>query len=50
MEKIAIDVTEISKDERIELAKLLFKSGYAIRLTKDKVSSNKIRYYIVCER
>lgn len=47
---IKIDVTELSKDERNEMAKMLFKSGYAVKLAKEKVTANKIRYYIVCEK
>ena len=46
---IKIDVTDLTKDERNEMAKMLFKSGYAVRLSKEKVTANKIKYYIVCE-
>ena len=44
-----IETTELNKDERNELAKMLFKSGYGIRLVKRKDGS-KIKYIIVCER
>ena len=47
---IKIDVTELSKDERNEMAKMLFKAGYAIRLVKEKVTPNKIKYFILCEK
>ena len=47
---IKIDVTALSKDERNEMAKMLFKSGYAVKLSKEKVAANKIKYYIVCEK
>ena len=47
--KFTIDTTALNTDERNELAKLLFKGGYAIRLVKEK-EGNKIRYFIVCER
>ena len=46
--KFEIDTTELNKDERNELAKTLFKCGYAIRLVRRKDGS-KIRYFIVCE-
>ena len=32
--KFEIDTTELNKDERNELAKMLFKCGYAIKLVK----------------
>jgi hypothetical protein len=47
--KFEIDTTELNKDERNELAKMLFKCGYAIRLVKRKDGS-KVKYVIVCER
>ena len=47
--KFEIDSTELNKDERNELAKFLFKCGYAIRLIKIKDGS-KIKYIIVCEK
>ena len=47
--KFEIDTTELNKDERNELAKMLFKCGYAIRLVKQKTGS-KITYIIVCEK
>lgn len=46
---IKIDVTELSKDERNEMAKMLFKAGYAIRMLKEKPTPNKLKYFIVCE-
>ena len=42
-----IDMTELNKDERNELAKFLFKCGYSIRLDKIK-TGQKIQYIIVC--
>lgn len=47
--KFEIDTTELNKDERNELAKSLFKCGYAIRLDKRRDGS-KIKYIIVCEK
>lgn len=47
--KLEIDTTELNKDERNELAKMLFKCGYAIRLVKRK-GGRKIKYVIVCEK
>ena len=47
--KFEIDTTELTKDERNELAKYLFKCGYGIRLIKPRDGS-KIRYIIVCEK
>jgi hypothetical protein len=47
--KFEIDTTELNKDERNELAKTLFKCGYAIRLVRRKDGS-KIKYIIVCEK
>ena len=47
--KFDIDTTELNKEERNELAKTLFKCGYAIRLVKRKEGS-KIIYIIVCEK
>ena len=49
MVKFEIDTTELSRDERNELAKMLFKCGYAIRLDKRREGS-KIKYVIVCEK
>lgn len=46
---VKIDVTELAKDERNEMAKMLFKCGYAIRLVKEKPTPNKLKYFIVCE-
>lgn len=47
--KFEINITELTKDERNEFAKLLFKSGYAVRLAKRK-DGQKILYFIICER
>ena len=49
MIKFEIDTTDLSKDERNELAKMLFKCGYGIRLVKTREGS-KIKYFIVCEK
>ena len=49
MEKIQIEVTSLKEDERLEVARLLIKSGYAVRLGKEK-SGNKTRHYIIAER
>ena len=46
--KFEIDTTELSRDERNDLAKMLFKCGYAIRLAKRRDGS-KIKYIIHCE-
>lgn len=48
--KFEIDTTELTRDERNELAKTLFKCGYGIRLVKRRDGSSKIRYIIVCEK
>ena len=47
--KFEIDTTDLNKDERNELAKMLFKCGYGIRPVKTKDGS-KIKYIIVCEK
>lgn len=47
--RFEIDTTELNKDERNELAKMLFKCGYGIRLVKSRDGS-KIKYIIVCEK
>jgi hypothetical protein len=47
--RFEIDTTELSRDERNELAKMLFKCGYGIRLVKTREGS-KIKYIIVCEK
>lgn len=47
--KFEIDSTELTRDERNELAKMLFKCGYGIRLVKRRDGS-KIKYIIVCEK
>lgn len=47
--RFEIDTTELNRDERNELAKTLFKSGYGIRLVKTRDGS-KIKYIIVCEK
>jgi hypothetical protein len=49
-DQIKIDVTALKDEERNELAKMLFKCGYGIRLTKEKISNNMYRYLIVCEK
>lgn len=46
---LKIDVTELGKEERNEMAKLLFKCGYGVKLAKEKPSPNKLKYFIVCE-
>lgn len=48
-EKIQIEVTSLKEDEKLEMAKLLIKSGYAVRLGKEKIG-NKIKHYINAER
>lgn len=47
---VKIDVSDLTKDERNEMAKMLFKCGYAVRLSKEKVTANKLKYYIICEK
>ena len=47
--KFEIDTTELTKDERNEIAKYLFKCGYGIKLVKARDGS-KIKYIIVCEK
>ena len=49
-EQIYIDVTALKDEERNELAKMLFKCGYGIRLEKDRINSNRYKYIIVCEK
>lgn len=49
-DQINIDVTALKDEERNELAKMLFKCGYGVRLTKEKVNNNKYKYIIVCEK
>jgi hypothetical protein len=46
--KFEIDTTELNKDERNDLARTLFKCGYAIKLVKRR-DGTKIKYIIVCE-
>ena len=48
-EKIQIEVTTLKEDERLDMAKLLIKSGYAVRIGKEK-SGNKFKHYIYAER
>ena len=48
--QIRIDVTELTKDERNEIAKMLFKCGYGVRMVKEKPTPNKLKYFIVCEK
>ena len=48
--QIKIDVTELGKEERNEMAKMLFKCGYAIRMVKEKPTPSKVKFYIVCEK
>ena len=47
---INIDVTDLEKNERNELAKMLFKCGYGVRLEKDRINGNRYKYTIVCEK
>ena len=48
--QIKIDVTALKDEERNELAKMLFKCGYGIRLTKERITQNRYKYIIVCEK
>ena len=48
-EDIKIDVTKLKDDEKLEMAKLLIKSEYAVRVTKEKVG-NKYNRFIVAEK
>jgi hypothetical protein len=49
-DQIRIDVTALKDEERNELAKMLFKCGYGIRLTKERITQNRYKYIIVCEK
>jgi hypothetical protein len=49
-DQIKIDVTALKDEERNELAKMLFKCGYGIRLTKERITQNRYKYIIVCEK
>lgn len=49
MNQIKIDATSLNEAERLEVAKLLIKSGYAVRLGKEKIG-NKSKHYIIAER
>lgn len=49
-DQIRIDVTALKDDERNELAKMLFKCGYGVRLEKDRINGNRYKYTIVCEK
>ena len=49
-DQIKIDVTDVEKNERNELAKMLFKCGYGIRLTKERITQNRYKYILVCEK
>ena len=47
--KTKIDVSALKEDERCEIARLLFKCGYGVKLVKER-PGNKLRYIILCER
>ena len=47
--KIKIDVTKLREDERLDMAKLLIKSDYAVRIVKEK-DGNKYKYIIIAEK
>lgn len=48
-EKIRIDVTKLREDERLEVARLLIKGEYAVRIAKEK-DGNKYKYFIICDK
>ena len=43
----AINVTDLKPEERVELAMLLYKSGYTVRNDKKRLSTNKYEHYIL---
>ena len=47
--KIKIDVTKLREDERLDMAKLLIKSDYAVRIAKEK-DGNKYKHIIIAEK
>ena len=47
--KIKIDVTKLKEDERLEVARLLIKGDYAVRIAKEK-DGNKYKYIIIAEK
>ena len=46
---VKIDVTKLKEDERLEVARLLIKGEYAVRIAKEKDGS-KYRYIIIAEK
>lgn len=44
-----IDVTKLREDERLDLARLLIKGEYAVRIAKEK-DGNKYKYFIICDK
>lgn len=48
-EIVKIDVTSLVKDEQLEVAKLLIKCKYTVRLAQEK-NGNKYTHYIIAEK
>ena len=44
-----IDVTKLKEDERLEVARLLIKGEYAVRIAKEKDGS-KYKYFIIADK
>lgn len=42
-----INVTDLKPEERVELAMLLYKSGYTVKSDKKKLATNKYEHYIL---
>jgi hypothetical protein len=48
-EKIQIEVTKLRDEEKLDMAKLLIKSEYAVRIAKEK-NGNKYKHFIIAEK
>lgn len=50
MQRIEIIASAITKEEQIDIARLLVKAGYTVSITQGKVINGKGRKYINYER
>lgn len=50
MQKIEIIASAITKEEQLDIARLLVKAGYTVSITKGRVVNNRGKSYINYER
>lgn len=50
MGQIKITASAITKEEQLDIARLLIKAGYTVSIKKGKVVDGKGSSFIICER